>query len=94
MAIQSFKDKDTYNLWNDIPVKRFLSFQDKALRKLGMIENAISLDDLKSPPGNRLEKLKGDRKGQYSIRINDQFRICFNWSEKGQPKEVEITDYH
>lgn len=93
MAIQSFKDKDTENLWNDIPVKKFRAFQDQALRKLGMIESASSLEDLKVPPGNRLEKLKGDRKDSYSIRINGQFRICFVWNEEG-PEEVEITDYH
>lgn len=93
MAIQSFKDKDTEKLWNDIPVKKFRAFQDQALRKLGMIESASSLEDLKAPPGNRLEKLKGDRKDSYSIRINGQFRICFVWNEEG-PEEVEITDYH
>lgn len=64
-----------------------------ALRKLTMLEYATSLDDLRSPPGNRLEALKGDRKGQHSIRINDQWRICFVWSSAG-PERVEIVDYH
>ncbi len=64
-----------------------------ALRKLTMIENAVLLSDLRSPPGNRLEALTGDRKGQHSIRINDQFRVCFIWTEAGA-KDVEIVDYH
>ena len=63
------------------------------MRKLAMLNRAARLDDLRVPPGNRLEMLKGDRIGQYSIRINDQFRICFIWSAAG-PKEVEIVDYH
>jgi toxin HigB-1 len=93
VAIQSFKDKDTENLWNDKFVKAFSSFQFTAIRKLGMIESATSPEDLKVPPGNRLEKLQGNRKGQYSIRINDQYRICFKWEENGA-EEVEVTDYH
>lgn len=64
-----------------------------AIRKLTMIENAVILDDLRSPPGNRLEALKGDRKGQHSIRINDQWRICFVWTDAGV-ENVEIVDYH
>lgn len=64
-----------------------------AVRKLTMLEYATSLDDLRSPPGNRLESLSGDRKGQFSIRINDQFRICFRWIDDGA-EDVEITDYH
>ena len=64
-----------------------------ALRKLVILDAAESLDDLRVPPGNRLEKLKGDRKGQYSIRVNDQWRICFVWSE-GDADDVEIADYH
>jgi proteic killer suppression protein len=65
----------------------------RAVRKLTMLNYATSLDDLRSPPGNRLEALKGDRKGQHSIRVNDQWRICFIWTGAG-PKDVEITDYH
>jgi proteic killer suppression protein len=64
-----------------------------ALRKLDMLHATVLLGDLRSPPGNRLEELKGDRKGQHSIRINDQFRVCFVWTEKG-PTQVEIADYH
>jgi proteic killer suppression protein len=64
-----------------------------AVRKVAMLESAVKLDDLKSPPGNRLEALEGDREGQHSIRINDQWRICFVWTEDG-PADVEITDYH
>lgn len=75
MAIVSFKDKNTESLWSGNFVKAYGSYGDIALRKLRMIESASQLEDLKSPPGNRLEKLKGDRKDSYSIRINDQFRI-------------------
>jgi len=64
-----------------------------ARRKLGFLEDAVMLDDLRVPPGNNLEALQGERKGQYSIRINDQWRVCFNWKD-GQAYEVEITDYH
>lgn len=64
-----------------------------SIRKLAMLDAAVELKDLKSPPGNRLEELKGNRKGQHSIRINDQWRICFNWTSAG-PENVEITDYH
>jgi len=64
-----------------------------AARKLDLLDSAISLDELRVPPGNRLEALSGDRKGQHSIRINDQYRICFVWTDTG-PDEVEITDYH
>jgi len=64
-----------------------------ARRKLGFLEDALLLNDLRVPPGNKLEALKGDRKGQYSIRINDQWRVCFRWID-GQAYEVEITDYH
>jgi toxin HigB-1 len=65
----------------------------RATRKLDQIDSALSVDDLKVPPGNRLELLKGDRSGQYSIRINDQYRICFSWTDQGAT-EVEIVDYH
>ena len=71
---------------------RFAGFERSARRKLEMLAAAHSLEDLRSPPGNRLEKLKGDRAGQYSIRINDQFRICFRWDKAA--RDVEIVDYH
>jgi proteic killer suppression protein len=74
-------------------VKRFASIQTVALRKLAMLNRAGTLDDLRVPPGNRLETLKGDRSGQHSIRVNDQFRICFVWTPAG-PMNVEIVDYH
>ena len=74
-------------------VKRFVNIEASAMRKLAILNRAGRLDDLKVPPGNRLEALKGDRIGQYSIRINDQFRICFVWTPAG-PEEVEIVDYH
>ncbi len=69
------------------------SFERIALRKLDALDAAVKLDDLRSPPGNRLESLRGDRAGQYSIRINDQWRLCFEWTEQG-PHNVEIVDYH
>ena len=73
--------------------KRFLSIATVAARKLAMLDAAHTLEFLRSPPGNRLEALRGDRRGQYSIRINDQFRICFRWADDG-PTDVEIVDYH
>ena len=90
--IKSFRCRDTEALANDRSVKRFNSIERVARRKLEMLVAASRLDDLKVPPGNRLEPLKGDRKGQYSIRINDQWRICFRWDEGA--KDVEIVDYH
>ena len=91
--IKSFKCKDTEKLFNDRDVKRFRSISRKARIKLEMLNAAVSLNGLKVPPGNRLELLKGDRKGQYSIRIDSQWRICFRW-EDGNAHEVEIVDYH
>ncbi len=92
--ILSFKDKETEKIWNRTYSKKFpLDFQRLAYRKLVLLHSVGSFDDLKVPPGNRLEKLKGDRTGQYSIRINDQFRICFNWSGQ-DASNVEIVDYH
>ena len=91
--IGSFASKDTERLWNRHPVARFRSFEHIALRKMAQLDAATSLDDLKFPPGNRLEALKGDRKGQMSLRINDQWRICFLWKD-GRPESVEIVDYH
>lgn len=92
--IRSFACKETEALFCRNRVKKIpINIQSVALRKLRMLDAAINLDDLKIPPGNRLEQLKGDRKGQYSIRINDQWRVCFNfWNSNAL--EVEITDYH
>ncbi len=92
--IRSFKDKETEKIWNQIYSKKFpVSIQRTALRKLFMIQRAKELKDLKIPPDNRLEKLGSDRKEQYSIRINDQFRVCFRW-ENSEAYDVEIVDYH
>ncbi|MGJ4051370.1 type II toxin-antitoxin system RelE/ParE family toxin [Corynebacterium macclintockiae] len=92
--IQSFADKDTERLWNRERVRSIDSrIHSVALRKLRQLGYAQTLDELRMPPGNRLEALKGDRRGQFSIRINDQWRICFRWSAAG-PEEVEIVDYH
>jgi toxin HigB-1 len=91
--IRSFADRDTERLYSRERVGRFRSFERIALRKLRMLDAAASLADLKVPPGNRLEKLKGNREEQWSIRINDQWRICFRWDD-GEAFEVEIVDYH
>jgi proteic killer suppression protein len=91
--IQSFKDASTRELFETGFSKRWASIQATAIRKLDQIETAVSLNDLRSPPGNRLETLKGDRAGQHSIRINKQYRICFVWKVDGA-HEVEIADYH
>ena len=92
--IKSFRDRDTERLFDRRPTKRFgPDVQKIALRKLRMLDAAVTLDDLRVPPGNRLEPLRGDRKGQHSIRINDQWRICFRWSG-GDASGVEIVDYH
>ena len=91
--IRKFRCEDTENLFNDISISRFRLFERIARHKLLYLHHAKNLDDLRSPPGNRLERLKGKRKGQYSIRINDQWRICFRWI-KGDIIDVEIIDYH
>jgi len=92
--IGSFKDKDTERIWNQQPIRNLSpAVQISALRKLFMISRARSLRDLQTLPGNRMELLKGDRTGQYSIRVNDQYRICLRW-ENGNAYEVEIADYH
>lgn len=91
--IRSFKCKDTASLFNRVRVARFVNIESVARRKLEMLEAAATLDFLRSPPGNRLEALKGDRAGQHSIRVNDQFRVCFIWTVDG-PIDVEIVDYH
>jgi proteic killer suppression protein len=92
--IRSFRDRATERLFHRQPVKRVPpAVQRPALRKLILLDAAESLDDLRVPPGNRLERLRGDRAGQYSIRVNDQWRICFRW-ENADAYEVEATDYH
>ena len=92
--IKSFADRDTERLFSRQPVRRFpVSLHRAMLKKLVIVHGASSLEDLKIPPGNRLEKLRGDRSGQHSIRINDQWRVCFRWSE-GHAHDVEIVDYH
>ena len=92
--IQTFGDKESERLFRREPVKKFPPpVQRPALRKLLLLDAAESLDDLRAAPGNRLEKLRGKRKGQYSIRINDQWRVCFRW-EAGDAYDVQITDYH
>lgn len=93
MPILSFRGEETEKLFDGKRVRRFVNFEAVAMRKLAILNRAGRLDDLRVPPGNRLEALKGDRLGQYSIRINDQFRICFVWTATG-PEEVEIADYH
>lgn len=91
--ILSFRDLDTQRVFKRERVRKFAAVQTAALRKLLILDAADTIDDLRVPPGNRLERLKGDRKGQYSIRINDQWRICFRWSGR-DAVEVEIVDYH
>ena len=93
MVIVSFADKETEHLASGRRVRRLASVESVARRKLRQLEIAGRLDDLRVPPGNRLEALKGDRKGQMSIRIKDQWRVCFRWTEAG-PADVEIVDYH
>jgi toxin HigB-1 len=93
-VIQAFADKDTEKLFNGRRVKKYSpELSDRALQKLLMLNAANQVSDLRMPPGNRLEALVGDRKGQYSIRINDQYRICFVWTAAG-PRDVQIVDYH
>jgi proteic killer suppression protein len=91
--IRSFKCSDTASLFEDQRVRRFQSIERAARRKLLYLHRALRLEDLRVPPGNQLELLKGDRAGTYSIRINDQWRICFAWRD-GDAHDVEIVDYH
>jgi len=91
--IQSFKCKDTLALYEGKSPRRFKAFLPLAERKLSQLDAAQTLDFMKAPPGNHLEALKGDRKGQHSVRINVQWRICFVWTDTG-PIDVEIVDYH
>ena len=96
--IQSFRNKGTEDIFNGLNSKDARrtcpqSLWGVATRKLDQLDSVIQLNELRIPPNNKLESLKGDRKGQYSIRINDQYRICFIWSESG-PDKAEVTDYH
>jgi proteic killer suppression protein len=93
-VIRNFADKEAEKIWGGTPSRRLpADIQSVARRKLRMLANASVLDDLRIPPANRLEALKGQRKGQYSIRINDQWRVCFRWID-GDAHDVEIVDYH
>lgn len=91
--ILGFADRDTERLFRLERVQRLHAVERAALRKLAMLDAAIRVEDLRAPPGNRLEALKGDRAGQWSIRVNDQWRICFRWRD-GNASDVELTDYH
>ena len=92
--IKNFKDDETHKIYQRQRSRKLPSYiQQVALRKLRMINNSISINDLRVPPANRLEKLSGNRAGQWSIRINDQWRVCFRW-EGSDALDVEITDYH
>ena len=92
--IRDFADKETDKIWQGIVSRRLPhDIQTVARRKLRMLNNARQLEDLRIPPANRLEALKGDRRGQHSVRINDQWRICFRWNDGGA-LQVEIVDYH
>ena len=92
--IRSFRDRDTERLFRREPVRKWgPDVQRVGLRKLRILDAATSTDDLRVPPGNRLEKLRGDRAGQWSIRVNDQWRLCFEWRD-GDAYEVELVDYH
>ena len=90
--IKSFKCKHTQELVETGPLRRFTSIQRAAERKQQQLVSAEAIKDLKSPPGNRLEQLSGDREGQYSIRINDQWRVCFRWADE-EAEDVEVVDY-
>ena len=94
VVIKSFRDEETHKIYLRQRARKFPpDIQQTALRKLRMLNNAQDLNDLRVPPANRLERLTGNRKGQYSIRINDQWRVCFEWTE-GNSHNVEIVDYH
>lgn len=93
MAVKSFKCKDTEALFQGQRVRRWLPIERPALRKLEQLDWSCVVDDLRAPPGNRLEALKGNRQGQHSIRINNQWRVCFVWTAEGA-RDVEIVDCH
>jgi proteic killer suppression protein len=93
MTIRSFRCADTQAIYDGKHPRRFRNIEAIAQRKLQMLDDAVELRDLRSPPGNRLEMLTGDRAGQHSIRINDQWHVCFVWTDAG-PEGVEIVDYH
>ena len=93
MPIKSFKCPDTEALFQLRDVPRFVEIARPALRKLRQLEVAVRIEDMRAPPGNRLESLAGDRAGQWSVRVNDRYRICFVWRD-GNAEEVEIVDYH
>lgn len=92
MAIKSFRCADTESLFNLGRVRRFVNIERPALRKLKQLDLARRIEDMRAPPGNHLEALRGDRAGQWSVRVNDQFRICFRWKDGAE--DVEIVDYH
>ena len=95
MVIRSFSCAETEKIWRGIGSRKLPpDIQEVARRKLRLLNNAANLRDLRVPPANRLESLRGDRKGQWSIRVNGQWRICFQWSEDGQAEGVEMVDYH
>ena len=91
--IRSFADEETEKVFYRRHSRRYAAFERVAFRKLRQIHSVSAVEELREPPGNRLEKLKGDRKGQWSLRINEQYRICFRWRD-GDAFEVEIVDYH
>lgn len=93
LMIKTFGNAETHDLFTGKRVHRWINIESVAMRKLAMLNRAAVLGDLRVPPANRLEALKGDRKGQYSIRVNDQFRICFQWKD-GDAYDVGIVDYH
>jgi toxin HigB-1 len=92
--IRSFRCGETARLWAGETSRKFpRDIQDRALRKLRQLDAALTINDLRNPPGNQLEALRGDRRGQWSIRVNDQWRVCFHWTD-GEASDVEIVDYH
>lgn len=91
--IRSFRCRDTEAMFRGTRIARFVAIEAVAMRKLAMLNQAVRLGDLRVPPGNRLEALHGDRAEQHSIRVNDQYRVCFRWTDAG-PEDVEIVDYH